>query len=166
MTSKHFILLITAFGSLSLVKAQNTKTDSAAAAATLKELLSVCKNVDFADPKTSEPGMFYKAAPYILYQGDDKKRAWKVFANYNNAEEKKGVDEVCTRINETVNRGSSYKIIKYVTEKESEGVWHLLMVSYKKNGTEKSAAFTFLKIDKRFGLEILIDKLTEDWDEE
>jgi hypothetical protein len=115
-------------------------------------LLSVCKNVDFADPKTNQLGVFYKAAPYIIYRGDDKKRAWKSFANYSNAEEKKGVDEVCTRINESVNRDSSYKIVKYITEKESEGIWHILMVSYKKNGTEKNAAFAFLKIGKRFGL--------------
>jgi hypothetical protein len=152
MTSKQFLLFIIAFASFSFAKAQNKKADSAAAATTLKSLLSVCKNVDFADPKTTKLGMFYKAAPYILYQGDDKKRAWKVFANYSNAEEKKGVDEVCFRINESVNRDSSYKIVKYLTEKESEGLWHILMVSYKKNGTEKKAAFAFLKIGKRFGL--------------
>ncbi len=34
-------------------------------------------------------GMYYKAAPYIVYRGDDKQRSWKDFANYNNADEKK-----------------------------------------------------------------------------
>ena len=152
MTFKHFILLIAAFSSLSFAKAQNKKADSTAAAATLKSLLSICKNVDFADPKTTKLGTFYKAAPSIIYRGSDKKRAWKDFANYSNAEEKKGVDEVCFRINGSVNRDSSYKIIKYFTEKESEGIWHVLTVSYKKNGTEKKASFAFLKIGKRFGL--------------
>ncbi len=33
--------------------------------------------------------MFYKAAPYIIYRGSDKKRAWKDFANYSIGEEKK-----------------------------------------------------------------------------
>ncbi len=152
MKPKLLILFIVVFALLPDANAQNAKTDSAAVATTLKSLLSICKNVDFGDPKTSELGMFYKAAPYIVYRGDDKKRAWKVFANYNNAEEKKGVDEVCLRINGTVNRDSSYKIIKYFTEKESEGTWHVLMVSYKKGGAEKKAAFAFLKIDNRFGL--------------
>jgi hypothetical protein len=152
MIQKYFILFITALTSFSVAKAQNTKVDSVAAATTLQSLLSVCKNVDFADPKTTELGMFYKAAPYIIYQGSDKNRAWKVFANYRNAEEKKGVDEVCTRIKESVNRDSSYTIVKYITEKESEGIWHVLMVSYKKNGIEKKAAFAFLKIGDRFGL--------------
>ncbi len=152
MRSKRIILIVTAFSFMSSVKAQNTKADSTALAGTLTTLLTICKSVDFGDPKTSELGMFYKAAPYIVYRGDDKKRAWKVFANYSNEEEKKGVDAVCTRINETVNRDSSYKIIKYFTEKESEGTWHILMLSYTKKGTEKRIAFAFLKIGTRFGL--------------
>ena len=152
MKSKLLILFIAASVALSPAKAQNAKTDSVAVATTLKSLFSICKNVDFGDPKTTELGMFYKAAPYIVYRGDDKKRAWKVFANYSNAEEKKGVDEICLRINSSVNRDSSYTIIKYFTEKESEGTWHVLMVSYKKNGAEKKAAFAFLKIGNRFGL--------------
>ena len=65
---------------------------------------------------------------------------------------KKGVDEICLRINGSVNKDSSYKIIKYFTEKESEGTWHVLMVSYKKNGIEKKSAFAFLKIGNQFGL--------------
>lgn len=152
MTSRHLLLFITALISWSCVEAQNVQTDSTEVATTLKSLLSVCKNVDFADPQTTELGMFYKAAPYIIYQGSDKKRDWKDFAIYNNPEEKKGVDAVCTRINESVNRDSSYRIVKYFSEKESEGIWHILMVSYKKNKIEKKAAFAFLKIENRFGL--------------
>ncbi len=69
----------------------------------------------------------------------------KEFANYSNAEDKKGTDEICTDINETVNRDSSYQIIKYFTEKESEGVWHVLTVTYKKKGVEKHTAFAFFE---------------------
>jgi hypothetical protein len=152
MISKHFILFITGFASVSFAKAQHTQTDSAKAATTLQSLLSICKKVDFADPETIKSGMFYKAAPYIIYRGSDEKRTWKDFANYSNTQEKKGVDDVCTRINESVNRDSSYRIVKYITKKESEGIWHVLMVSYIKNGTEKKAAFAFLKIGSRFGL--------------
>ena len=152
MKPKLLILFIAVSASLSFAKAQNAKADSTAIATTLKSLLSICKNVDFGDPKTTELGTFYKAAPYIVYRGDDKKRAWKVFVNYSTAEEKKGVDEICLRINGSVNKDSSYKIIKYFTEKESEGTWHVLMVSYKKNEVEKKSAFAFLKIGNQFGL--------------
>ncbi len=152
MQSKYILLFIAALVWLSFSKAQSARTDSAAVATILKSLLNVCKTVDFADPKTQELGIFYKAAPYIIYQGSDKNRAWKEFVNYSIAEDKKGTDEICTDINETVNRDSSYQIIKYHTEKESEGVWHVLMVTYKKKGVEKHAAFAFLKIGNRFGL--------------
>lgn len=152
MTSKHCILFITAFTLLSHARAQDKQADSTAAATTLTSLLSVCKNVDFADSNTTKLGTFYKAAPYIIYQGSDIERAWKVFANYSNAEDKEGVDEVCTRINETVNRDSSYQIVKYFTEKESEGIWHVIVVNFRKKGVEKKVAFAFLKIGERFGL--------------
>ena len=152
MTSKPFLLFIIACTSLSLASAQEKKSDSTVVVTTLKLLLYACKNVDFADPETTGSGMFYKAAPYIIYQGSDKERTWKDFANYSTAEEKRGVNEVCTRINESVNKDSSYRIVKYITQKESEGVWHVLLVSYTRNGIEKRNAFGFLKIGDRFGL--------------
>ena len=152
MKKKLFLFLITANAFLSFAKAQNTNNDSSAVASTFKALLAVCKNVDFGDPKTTSQGTFYKAAPYIVYRGSDKERAWKVFTNYSNAEEKKGVDEICTRINGSVNQDDNYKIIRYATEKESEGLWHVLIISYMKKGVEKKAAFAFLKIGKHFGL--------------
>ena len=137
----------------SALKAQTPKADSAQVAKTLHELLLICRSVDFADPKVKQLGNFYKAAPYIVYRGDDKKRAWKVMSDYTNTYDKKGVDDVCERINRTANQDSlGYKIIKYFTEKESEGTWHVLRVSYKKKGVEKTAAFAFLKIGNRFGL--------------
>jgi hypothetical protein len=152
MISKRLILFIASFVLLTFVKSQNKQADSSAAATTFKTLISICKNVDFGDPKTSELGTFYKAAPYVIYRGDDKKRAWKDFANYKNPEEKKGVDEVCFRINESVNRDSSYKIVQYITKKESEGSWHVLIINYTKKGAIKKLAFAFLKIGSRFGL--------------
>jgi hypothetical protein len=152
MTAKHCTLLLFSFALLSFAKAQHRAADSAGAAKTLQLLLAVCKKVDFTNPKTTEAGIFYKAAPYIVYRGADKKRAWKSFANYRLAEDKRGVDEICIRINETINRDNSYKIIQYTTEKESEGTWHVLSARFKKDGVEKETAFAFLKIGKRFGL--------------
>lgn len=135
------------------LKAQTAKADSAQVAKTLHDLLLICRTVDFTDPQVTKLGTFYKAAQYIVYRGDDKSRAWKVMSDYKNEYEKRGVDDICERINRTANQDSSgYKIIKYLTEKESEGTWHVLMVSYKKKGVEKSAAFAFLKIGNRFGL--------------
>ena len=152
---KHKILFIAIFvlGTGYSSQAQTTKADSLQLAKTLHELLLICRTVDFADPKVTKLGAFYKAAPYVVYRGDDKKRAWKVMSDYTNDYEKKGVDDICERINRTANQDTSgYKIIKYFTEKESEGTWHILVVTYKKKGVEKTAAYAFIKIGNKFGL--------------
>jgi hypothetical protein len=153
MKLKYLLLLMMAFTAGFNAEAQANKTDSAQLAKTLHDLLRICRKVNFADPNVTKLGTFYNAAPYIVYRGDDKTRAWKVMADYTNAYEKKGVDEVCERINRTANQDSSgYKIIKYITEKESEGTWHVLMITYKIKGVEKKAAYAFLKIGNKFGL--------------
>ena len=152
---KHKILFIAIFvlGTGYSSQAQTTKADSLQLAKTLHELLLICRTVDFADPKVTKLGAFYKAAPYVVYRGDDKKRAWKVMSDYTNDYEKKGVDDICERINRTANQDTSgYKIIKYFTEKESEGTWHILVVTYKRKGVEKTAAYAFIKIGNKFGL--------------
>ena len=143
MTTKRWILFIASFVLLTFVKAQNKTADSIAVTKRLQELLGICKNVNFADPKTTELGTFYKAAPYIIYRGNDKKRAWKDFANYKSEEEKIGVNEVCYRINQSVNQDAGYKIIEYFTENESEGTWHILMINYINKGVEKRLRLLF-----------------------
>ena len=146
------LLFIFIFITGTTVIGQNKKTDSLVVVLTFKTLLYICKNVDYADPKTLDSGLFYKAAPFIIYHGSNNKRAWKDFAKYHDPEEKKGVDAVCARINNSVNRDSAYKIVKYLTEKQSEGIWHVLLVTYLKRGVEKKAAFAFLRIGRRYGL--------------
>jgi hypothetical protein len=152
MKLKNVLLFLQVILQATLVNAQQSKTDSLQVAKTLHDLLSICRTVDFADPKVTQFGTFYKAAPYIVYRGDDKNRNWKDFANYNNANEKIQVDNVCERINRTANQDSTYRIIKYFTEMESEGTWHILMVTYKKKAVEKTTAYAFLKIGNKFGL--------------
>jgi hypothetical protein len=149
---KRLIVFTACFVLFNFVKAQNKTADSTAVAKTFTELLAICKNVDFKDPKTTELGTFYKAAPYIVYRGNDKKRAWKYFANYSNETEKAGVDNVCLRINGGINHDTAYKITKYQTATESEGTWHILMISYIRKGVAKQAAFAFLKIRNKFAL--------------
>lgn len=152
MQVRHIILISFSFFLPVCLKAQEVNGDSLNAAKTLKEIFTICRSVNFADPKVIELGLFYKAAPYIIYRGADKNREWKDFANYKNPDERKGVDDICLRINGTVNRDINYKILKYFTEKESEGTWHVLLVSYDKKGVTKKAVFAFLKIGDRFGL--------------
>jgi hypothetical protein len=151
MASKYFTLLILSFALLPFAQAQR-KADSAQAVKTFQLLLAVCKKAGITNPDKKVTGDFSRAAPYIIYRGEDKTRAWKTFADYSKAEDKKRVDELCNRINGTINRYSIFRIVKYHSEKESEGTWHVLTLRWQKNGEEKETAFAFLKIGKRFGL--------------
>ena len=152
MTSKRWILFIASFVLLTFVEAQNKKADSTAIATVFKSILAACKQNNPADPQIKIQGRFYKAASYIVYRGNDKKRAWKDFVNYNNPDEKTETDGICKRVNRTAGRDDNYHIIKFLTEKESEGTWHVLIVSYTVDGEDKKAAFAFLRIGNRYGL--------------
>lgn len=152
MVLRSLLLYFLVFSGCGAIFAQSSGTDSSKVAARLKELLSICKNVDFGDPKTTELGTFYKAAPYIVYRGKDTRYSWKRVANYNNEDEKKGVDEICLRINRTINRDPGFSITGYSTEKESEGTWHVLKIRYKNKSVEKTIIFAFLKIEGNFSL--------------
>jgi len=152
MASKRWILFTVSFVLLTFAKAQNKKADSLMIVKTLKTILAACKDENTNDPKLKTEGRFYKAAPYIVYRGNDKKRAWKDFVNYADKDEKDETDGICKRISRTIATDDNYKIIKYFTEKESEGVWNVLVVSCKVDGAEKKLAMAFLKIGNKFGL--------------
>ncbi|HKI79101.1 MAG TPA: hypothetical protein VKA26_11220 [Ignavibacteriaceae bacterium] len=119
---------------------------------TFKQLAEICRSVDFSDPLTTELGAFYKAAPYIVYTGNDKSRKWKDTCNYKNVLERRMVNEACYRINETVNQSEDFKFGKFLTETESEGTWYAIEVIYNKKGKEKKNLFAFLKVHGRFVL--------------
>ena len=152
MKASYFMLLFACSLAGRSVSAQEPAVDSLNVANTLKELFTICRTVDFSDPKVIELGLFYKAAPYIMYHGTDSSRAWKSCANYKNVDERKEVDDICLRINGTVNRDRDFRITRYFTQKEEEGTWYLLLVAYDKKGVTKTAVFAFLKIGDRFAL--------------
>jgi hypothetical protein len=146
-------LLLLALTAFSSAAQKNRTADSTGAAQTLEALANICKNVDFTDPKVQQLGTFYKAAPYIIYRGQNTQRKWKTFCNYQLKEDKQGVDHICERINRTINQPGGYTIFKYDTDTESEGTWHVLEVNFtNQRGEAKTAVFAFLKIGKRMGL--------------
>lgn len=132
--------------------AQNRKADSLQVVVTLKALLSACKILDLDAQIIQDSGMFYKAAPFIIYRGDNNTRKWKDFCNYKELQEKVHVDEMCMKVTRGVYQDSTYSIEKYFTETESEGTWHVLMINYMRKGVAKKTAYAFLKVKGRFGL--------------
>lgn len=131
------------------VHAQNSIADSVKVARTLTELLTICDAVNTSEQTSLN---FHRAAPYIVYRGDDKSRMWNDFANYSNVHEKEVVDNICLRINGYVRQDKKYKLTGYQTATESEGQWHVIIVSFKIEGVEKQVAFAFLKIKGKFAL--------------
>ncbi|MEI7736935.1 MAG: hypothetical protein WCI49_15810 [Ferruginibacter sp.] len=110
----------------------------------LKKILLICKD--------SSAIAKVKVAPYIVYKGEDEKRAWKSICNYNNPEDKKRVDGMYINIKKSTRLDSNYTIIRYLTENESEGVWHILVAQYKKNSELQHVAYAFLKLGNHFYL--------------
>jgi hypothetical protein len=149
---KRIILLQITFIFTLNVLGQKPKSDSMQVVQTLQELLLICKTVDFNDPNEKKLGPFYKASNFIIYRGENKNRAWKDYANYKNSNEKKEVDAVCERINNSVNQDPNYKIIKFFTKRESEGKWYIVEVLYFKQEQSKKAVFAFLKVKGHYGL--------------
>jgi hypothetical protein len=147
------ILILAGIGSLNAQSARHgAAADSVKIVKRMQELLYICRNIDFGDPKTGEIGTFYKAAPYIAYRGENKMRAWKDTVNYRNPGERKAVDDICFKINQTLNQDTAYKILKYITQTEPDGVWHVIFISYKRKGVEKKIVYAFLKIKGNYML--------------
>jgi hypothetical protein len=152
------IVFLIAFVSLSLplfaeeIKNPEKHPDAQVVKQTLEELFKICQDIDWKDPKVTELGPFYKADRYVVYRGPDRERRWKDFANYSDPEERKNVDGVCVRINETINRSGNYEFGKFIIEKESEGTWHVWEVFYTEGDKKKRVYFAFLKIGDRYGI--------------
>lgn len=113
-------------------KAQSN-TDSVGVAGALNLLVQASRNID------RKP-----AAALICYRGNDKSRVWKSPAIYSNEDEKRGVNNVCDRINRLTS--NSYHIISYSTETESEGTWLLLKVDCSGIAGKGLYYFAFLKV--------------------
>jgi hypothetical protein len=126
--------------------------DSAGVVKRFNELAAICHAVSLDDPNAIASVDFRKAASYFVYRGDDEKRKWKDTCNYDSPDEKTSVDRGCFRVKRTLGKEGSYTIKKYSYETESEGTWHLLYVSYMKDGVPKEAVFAFLFVKGRYAI--------------
>ena len=107
----------------------------------LAELFEICKGEDLS-----------KAAGYVVYRGVDKDRKWKDPCDYKNEDEKKAVDRICERIKGYFKDYESHEIVKFHAEKESEGEWCILEVTFKKAEKTKKVAFCFLKVKDAYAI--------------
>jgi hypothetical protein len=107
----------------------------------LTELFELCRN-DRQD----------EAAAYFVYRGPDKKREWKDTLRASDPVEKAAAGEICRRIKNYLDESQYYRFGEVKVERESEGEWHALEVSFEKDAQTKKATFAFLLVKGRYAI--------------
>ncbi len=107
----------------------------------LEALFTACQDQDYAT-----------AAASIVYRGNDEARRWKDVLHYEVEDEKNDVDRVCKDIRDLLAGSDSYAWGEYLEEAESEGVWHVQAVRFKKGIQRQERHFAFLMIGEVFAL--------------
>lgn len=109
--------------------------------ARLNQLFTICKN-----------GEAEKAASYFVYRGADKARKWKDTLRASDPIEKAAAEEGCLRINSYRDKDQKYSFGKVQIEKEEEGEWHVLEVSFSEDSETKKVIFAFLLVNGQFAI--------------
>ena len=92
------------------------------------------------------------AASYFVYRGPDKSREWKDTYRAADPAERAAVQDGCARIKGYLDKSQSYTFGPVKVEKESEGEWHVIEVSFKQEAEEKKVIFAFLPVKGQFAI--------------
>jgi hypothetical protein len=107
----------------------------------LTELFGFCQSGDME-----------MAAPYFVYRGPDKTREWKDTLRAEDPVEKGAAREICRRIKGYLDEGQSYSFGEVKVEREREGEWHALEVTFQQGDKTKKATFAFLLVKGQFSI--------------
>jgi hypothetical protein len=107
----------------------------------LARLFDICKSDKLED-----------AASYFVYRGEDKTREWKDTLHADNPADKAAITGICWRIKSYLDESSNYSFDGVKVEKESEGEWHALDVSFCQGDKSKKVIFAFLLIKGQFAI--------------
>ncbi|MCP4443123.1 MAG: hypothetical protein GY810_29805 [Aureispira sp.] len=95
---------------------------------------------------------YTKLAAMIVYRGTDQARKWKDVCNPNNSKELDHVKSGSDRIKKYLGEDFKYTHKECISETESEGTWHVLILNTTYRGEQKERAFAFLEIKGTFAL--------------
>lgn len=104
------------------------------------EVASDLSDTQKIEGDVAEFRLFTKAAPFVLYVGEDSTRAWKDVTGYKSFEDRDMVDALCLTANATVIADPKHKILSYAKEKDEDGTWYVLEVSYVLGETEEKVS--------------------------
>lgn len=138
---RYFILLLTlSFFSCTASKSTGNSTE-AKVKKQLEKIIALVKKDDYI-----------KLAPMIVYRGDDKVRKWKDVCKPLVAEELRYVERIGQQTKKYLGEDFKYNYKEYISETESEGTWHVLILKTTYKGEPKERAFAFLEIKGVFAL--------------
>lgn len=89
---------------------------------------------------------------YFVYRGEDEGRKWNDFYNPGNREEKTMLEKEWARLEMMFTGTTGYKVKKFYTESESEGVWNILVVTFEGTGSDEESTFAMLKIKDAYAI--------------
>lgn len=135
------LLLLFSVGTLSTPLEQRSGVAAQTVKTRLIELFNLCRS-----------GSADAAASYFVYRGADKSREWKDTFRAAAVDEKAEVADICRRIKGYLDASEGYSFGAVKVERESEGLWHVLEVSFRQGGQTKKVLFAFLRIKGRFAI--------------
>lgn len=99
-----------------------------------------------------EAGDFDAAAGYFVYRGPDKGREWKDTYRAADASERAEVRAGCARIKSYLGESRGYTFGPVKVERESEGEWHVVEVTFRQDEATKRVIFAFLPVKGQFSI--------------
>lgn len=107
----------------------------------LTQLFGLCK-----------AGNVSAAAGYFVYRGPDKNREWKDTYRAADAAERAAVQDGCARIKSYLDESRGHTFGPVKVERESEGEWRVVEVTFKQGAGTKRAIFAFLPVKGQFSI--------------
>ena len=115
--------------------------DPEAAKTRLVELFGLCKT-----------GGIKAAADYFVYRGPDKSREWKDTYSAAEPAERAAVEDGCARIKGYLDKSPEYTFGPVKVERESEGAWHVVEVSFGQGEAARRVTSAFLPVKGQFAV--------------
>ena len=107
----------------------------------LTELFDICKS-----------GKAEDAASYFVYRGPDNARKWKDTLRADDPLEKAALEDACREIKSLLDSSQGYVLGSVKVQKESEGEWNALEVSFQQGEKTKKVVFAFLLTNGQFAV--------------
>lgn len=107
----------------------------------IQEFLEICRDADYT-----------KAAPYLIYRGEDASRRLKDLCRAADAEDMKYVQGMVNRVKKWVDESENYKLISCMTSEESEGTWYAWEVIFAMGPDQVRRYFGCLKVGGNFAI--------------